>query len=169
MREGYGLLLQGNVGTSKTTLCIATALWYLRLTCVDQLTDPFDASGAALQPTAYYFSSLDLANVLFRMERQERRLLEQKLETIPLLVWDDLGYEKPYDESGQANFLTVFVQALIEKRHKECRATLFTTNLSNSELKKIYNQGTIQRLAEKNHQIVLPGDSLRTRFSLPGF
>ena len=165
--SGFGLLLQGDVGTSKTTLSVAVGMMYMRLVCQDQLTDPYDASGETLHPPVYYFSALDLAGMLFGVEKQERNRIERTLERVPLLIWDDLGYERPYDENAQANFLTVFVQSLIEKRHKECRTTIFTTNLTNAELNKIYNQGTIQRLAEKNHRVLMQGPSLRKKFLLP--
>lgn len=168
---GRGLLLQGDVGTSKTTLACAVGLIYLKITSERFLTDPFLDGSAPVRTTVLYLSALEISNLLFRLRADERDAFEVELESKPLLIFDDLGYEKIYDGDfhRSGDFVTTFVQGLVERRHKHCRASIFTTNLTNTELKQIYNKGTIQRISERNHPVIFRGESLREPFRLPGF
>lgn len=170
VRAGHGLLFQGDHGTSKTSLACAVGMAYLRLTCQVSLTDPFLHETSPLGSPVLYLSALDLSSQLFSLKAEERDSFEKDLAYRPLLIFDDLGYEQPYADAAQVrvNFLTTFVQSLVERRHRHRKAVLFTTNLTPGELNQIYNQGTRQRIAERNHPIILTGSSLRKPFRLPG-
>lgn len=109
VKNGKGLLLQGTVGTSKTTLAVAIMQEAIR------------------EDISCYFLSmigvLQFFNSKSQKDKEEYGRLQKKLTSCGLLVIDDLGaeYLNKWDMEK--------VDFIINERYNNRKTTIFTTNL----------------------------------------
>lgn len=137
LQNGYGMVMRGNVGTMKTTLAIAIMRAVI-------------ANGR----NAYFIPMANLMDRLFSGTPDERSKLEQKLQTVSLLVIDDLGME--YDKG----WVTAKIRAIINDRYNEEKSTIITTNLE-KDINDRYVNGMLDRIASTSTFSNFSGKSLR--------
>ena len=137
LQNGYGMVMRGNVGTMKTTLAIAIMRAVI-------------ANGR----NAYFIPMANLMDRLFSGTPDERSKLEQKLQTVSLLVIDDLGME--YDKG----WVTAKIRAIINNRYNEEKSTIITTNLE-KDINDRYVNGMLDRIASTSTFSNFSGESLR--------
>lgn len=133
---GKSLLISGPVGTGKTFLanCVAAAL---------------------LQKDKFilYFTGVDLVSKIMECEFDHSGTndLLSALEECDLLIVDDLGAERgsEYAVSSICN--------LVDKRLRDGRKMLFTTNLTLEEIKARYSERLVSRLIGSFDGIRLTG------------
>ena len=137
LQKGNGMVMRGNVGTMKTTLAIAIMRAVI-------------AKGR----NAYFVPMANLIDRLFSGTPDERSKLEQKLQTVSLLVIDDLGMEY---EKG---WVTAKIRAIINNRYNEEKSTIITTNLE-KDINDRYVDGMLDRIASTSTFSNFSGESLR--------
>lgn len=137
LQNGNGMVMRGNVGTMKTTLAIAIMREVI-------------AKGR----NAYFVPMANLIDRLFSGTPDERSKLEQKLQTVSLLVIDDLGMEY---EKG---WVTAKIRAIINDRYNEEKSTIITTNLE-KDINDRYVDGMLDRIASTSTFSNFNGESLR--------
>ena len=137
LRNGNGMVMRGDVGTMKTTLAIAIMRAVI-------------AKGR----NAYFIPMANLMDRLFSGTPDERSKLEQKLQTVSLLVIDDLGMEY---EKG---WVTAKIRAIINNRYNEEKSTIITTNLE-KDINDRYVDGMLDRIASTSTFSNFSGKSLR--------
>lgn len=137
LQNGNGMVLRGNVGTMKTTLAIAIMRAVI-------------AKGRS----AYFIPMANLMDRLFSGNPDERSKLEQKLQTVSILVIDDLGMEY---EKG---WVTAKIRAIINDRYNEEKSTIITTNLE-KDINDRYVNGMLDRIASTSTFSNFSGKSLR--------
>lgn len=137
LQNGNGMVMRGNVGTMKTTLAIAIMRAVI-------------AKGR----NAYFIPMANLMDRLFSGTPDERSKLEQKLQTVSLLVIDDLGMEY---EKG---WVTAKIRAIINNRYNEEKSTIITTNLE-KDINDRYVDGMLDRIASTSTFSNFSGESLR--------
>lgn len=137
LRNGNGMVMRGNVGTMKTTLAIAIMRAVI-----------------AKERNAYFIPMANLMDRLFSGTPDERSKLEQKLQTVSLLVIDDLGMEY---EKG---WVTAKIRAIINNRYNEEKSTIITTNLE-KDINDRYVDGMLDRIASTSTFSNFSGKSLR--------
>lgn len=137
LQNGNGMVMRGNVGTMKTTLAIAIMRAVI-------------AKGR----NAYFVPMANLIDRLFSGTPDERSKLEQKLQTVSLLVIDDLGMEY---EKG---WVTAKIRAIINNRYNEEKSTIITTNLE-KDINDRYVDGMLDRIASTSTFSNFSGESLR--------
>jgi len=137
LQNGNGMVMRGNVGTMKTTLAIAIMRAVI-------------AKGR----NAYFVPMANLIDRLFSGTPDERSKLEQKLQTVSLLVIDDLGMEY---EKG---WVTAKIRAIINDRYNEEKSTIITTNLE-KDIADRYVDGMLDRIASTSTFSNFSGESLR--------
>ena len=91
---------------------------------------------------------------LFSGTTDERSKLEHKLQTVSLLVIDDLGMEY---EKG---WVTAKIRAIINDRYNEEKSTIITTNLE-KDINDRYVDGMLDRIASTSTFSNFDGKSLR--------
>lgn len=137
LQRGNGMVMRGNVGTMKTTLAIAIMRAVI-------------AKGR----NAYFVPMANLIDRLFSGTPDERSKLEQKLQTVSLLVIDDLGMEY---EKG---WVTAKIRSIINNRYNEEKSTIITTNLE-KDINDRYVDGMLDRIASTSTFSNFSGESLR--------
>lgn len=137
LQNGNGMVMRGNVGTMKTTLAIAIMRAVIAKGC-----------------NAYFIPMANLMDRLFSGTPDERSKLEQKLQTVSLLVIDDLGMEY---EKG---WVTAKIRAIINNRYNEEKSTIITTNLD-KDINDRYVDGMLDRIASTSTFSNFNGESLR--------
>ena len=137
LQNGNGMVMRGNVGTMKTTLAIA-----IMRAVVDNGRN------------AYFIPMANLMDRLFSGTPDERSKLEHKLQTVSLLVIDDLGMEY---EKG---WVTAKIRAIINDRYNEEKSTIITTNLE-KDIADRYVDGMLDRIASTSTFSNFDGKSLR--------
>ncbi len=154
--QGRGLLLKGNVGTSKTTVAVGVALQFLKLSCEPELLDLWAKPRSA--PVLFVTMATLVENILSLKPSNpaEWARYEQRLRRVPLLILDDLGAEQPDD------WIHAKLDALMAERYNNLRSTLITTNLSTDKLRDKYAERIIDQLRSCLQQLDFGGKSLRT-------
>jgi len=139
---GKGLLLQGSVGTTKTTL--AVAILQEALKC--RLSGYFLSMIGVLR---FFNSKRD-------QHREEFARLQNKLISCSVLVLDDLGAEYLNDWDKD------HVDYIIGERYNRKKALIITTNLREKDIAAKYGERIYDRLrAMCGEPILLVGESLR--------
>ncbi len=142
IEKGEGLIFSGGYGTMKTTMAIAVLRKWL------------DASHSGLivsMPSL--ISSLSLKR---RLNVEEEARYEQRIQTTPLLILDDLG-----GENTDQGWILTMVDSIITERYNRMLTTIVTTNLTQIELKGTYSQRIIDRLRSTNKLLAFTGRSKR--------
>lgn len=83
--------------------------------------------------------------------------LVQAVKNIELLILDDLGAERPTDWVREKLF------SLINHRHDQCLPTIFTSNLSPTDLADHLGERTSWRIVEMSTVLHVQGQNLRAR------
>lgn len=141
--EGKGLLLQGHVGTGKTTQAVLIL-----------------SEALALGVRASYFLPF-LSDYLLKIDsfntREEKFYFIEFLQETPLLIVDDfmLINFSPLNES--------IFWAIINKRFDNEKATIFTMNLSKKDTQGNIPENIKDRLLSTCQSIVMAGESKREK------
>ena len=133
VRQGFGLLLRGPVGTMKTSLAVAVMQYWLQ-------------QGGH----AFFLTMPSLMDSIFSAKAtspEDWNRFETKLRQVPLLVLDDLGTEWP------GGWGMTKVDAIFSERYNRQRSTIVTTNLGGAEMKSRYADRIIDRLRATTHVI----------------
>ncbi len=104
--------------------------------------------------------TLDLMSELRAAQFREANDLEEKitkLTTIPVVIFDDVGKEKPTEWVQNQYF------RIIDGRYRRNLTTIFTSNLGFKELAKIFDTAIISRLFEltKGRQVEVKAKDYR--------
>lgn len=121
---GGDALLLGGVGSGKTTACVV-------------------ATAEKMKPgvSAKFLTAYDLA---FMIHQKDFKALDS-IERVSILIIDDLGTE-PEGFKGK-DFLAHF-ENLFATRHRKCKRTLITSNLTVDQIKQAYGDRFISRLRQ---------------------
>jgi len=142
------IVLAGNSGTGKSHIAIALGM----------------AACAQAKRVAFY-TAADLVNALLEANAEYRlSRLEHKLQSLDLLIVDELGY-LALDEKGVKLLFNVF------NNRYERKSTLVTTNLPFKQWENIFQDtamtvALVDRLTHHCHIIEMNGDSYRFKQSL---
>lgn len=141
LRKGT-LFLHGEHGTGKSF----AAAYALYLLAREQFLRDWK------HPTAWgAFHALWLS--AYRMTTRDE--LYEDARVAPILVLDDLGGE---ESTGRARGR---VCEVLSERYNQCRITIITTNISVTEMSKIYGQRVAERVFGDGLGVCCTGDSLR--------
>lgn len=130
-----GCILRGNTGCGKTHLAVAMI----------QGVGLFEALFITVPDLLLKIRSS------FNGGRETEEEIIQKYTEVPVLVLDDMGAEKPTEFS----ITTLYI--IIDRRMRDCRKTIITTNLSKEEIEKVFGARIASRLAGmENIKINMP-------------
>jgi DNA replication protein DnaC len=148
IKNAENIVLLGNSGTGKTHLAIALGM-------------------EACQQGKHvgFYTAAELVNLLLEAQAQYRlSRVEHKLNTLDLLIIDELGY-LALDENGVKLLFSVFASRY------ERKSTIVTTNLPFEQWTTVFNDpamtvALVDRLTHHYHALTLNGDSFRLKESL---
>ena len=142
--KSYNIFLSGAPGTGKTHLskCVVREL-------------------ASLGKSVIYITSFNLINRINAIRFTDSKLLNSMLTdfySCNLLVIDDLGGEPMIP-----NLTTEYMLSILNERLETGKATIFTTNLSISDIKEVYNDRFFDRVTNVNNckVITVESDNMR--------
>lgn len=141
---GKGLILQGKVGTGKTTLAIAI----LRMAVQSGIR-------------CLFVNNISLNDKLLNLLNSDRKELanyDTLLRTVPLLVIDDFGAES---DRNNHSWIVEKMESIIGERYDRMLPTIITTNLTKDDIKKRYNERIYDRLRDTCELVTFRGQSLR--------
>lgn len=139
IEQGRGLILRGNNGTGKTTYAVAIA-----------------KVAISMKYSTTFIAMASMVDVFQNGNRDEKAALNCLLKRVSLLILDDLGFE--YDQ----DWIRAKIQALINERYNEMKATIFTTNLvANGAIGERYGRSIMDRLQETCGIVNFKGYSYR--------
>lgn len=148
LSEAENIVILGNSGTGKTHLAIALGM------------------EACMQGKhVAFYTAAELVNLLLEAQAEYRlSRVEHKLNTLDLLIIDELGY-LALDEKGLKLLFSVFASRY------ERKSTLVTTNLPFEQWGGIFNDtamtvALVDRLTHHYHPLTMNGDSYRLKESL---
>lgn len=149
--EGWNLILEGPTGSAKTTsACI----------CLKE---------AIKQGYTTQFVEVQKLRRLWTGEQKTQELedLKSKIVTVDFLVLDDLGQE--FISSTSDHQLSE-MDYLLRERISECKCTIITTNSSQEDIRKRYQERIFSLLQRRNiHLIISTKNDLRNSEDIPDF
>jgi len=148
LSKAENIVLAGNSGTGKSHIAIALGM-----------------EACAQAKRVGFYTAADLVNTLLEANSQYRlSRVEHKLQTLDLLIVDELGY-LDLDDKGLKLLFSVFANRY------ERKSTLITTNLPFQQWESIFKDSAmtvalVDRLTHHCHIIEMNGDSYRFKQSL---
>lgn len=142
--ESHGLLLRGGTGSGKTHIAVGILREVLRRGCSCLYCNVTDLL-ARLRETYHQASD----------EREGQILAE--METVDLLVLDDLGAEAPSDWMRDRLYL------VINRRYENARSIIITTNCDDAELSARIGERAVSRIHEMCELQKFPSEDYRRR------
>jgi len=166
MRKGNSLFLTGIPGSGKTHLAVALLNEWFAESMVDSEKGPFPSKGYPV-----FLPAVELMLEIKSSWREEEsaraeseKMIMDKYARKPLLVIDDLGAEKISEWSR------VVIYLLIDRRYRDCKQTIITSNLSIQDLanqldsriaSRISEMGSVLEMEKKDYRVM--GKALTTR------
>ncbi len=167
---GESLLLSGGCGTGKTHLAVGLAKYWVGVSALKEKEyyagrdKEREFTGETWEKRVYFLSALEFFFELkntFDGSGSEAEVLS-KYDSVTLLVIDDLGAEKVSDWSRQMMFL------LIDRRYRDCKQTIITTNLAPDKLAKEIDDRIMSRICEMGRVVILTGPDKRIKTAAGG-
>lgn len=143
--KGQGLLLSGSVGTGKTHLAAATAMYLM---------------GHGIE-TTYGTATQMLSDIKAGWSSDDNQIL-RRLSMVSLLVIDDLGKEYSKKTDGWSWAQEQFFQ-VINARYERYLPMIITTNHDMQQLSKVMGDAIVSRLVECCKGVRCVGDDYRMR------
>lgn len=144
LQEDKSLLLYGPCGTGKTHLAIGLIK--------KLVTEKKNLIEVEFLPAVEFFLQLKRS---FSANDITEEDIVSKYSTVTLLFIDDLGAEKVSDWSRQ------MLYTLIDRRYRECKQTIITTNLTPSQISEQIDDRIMSRLSEMGEIVELKGKDKR--------
>lgn len=141
-----GVFIYGDCGTGKTHIaCALMRLWYQNNFKI--VYDEFSFKDVVQKPVDPYFLPsveffLNLKETFSKDNSETENSYISKLSNIPLLIIDDVGAEKVSDWSRQTFY------TLIDRRYRQMKQTIITSNLSLDNLAKNIDDRITSRIIE---------------------
>lgn len=166
IQQGYGLFLQGPVGTGKSHL-IVSVLRSLMKNNIARFGFPPGKYGFVDEPVydGYYCSMISVVDLLGtlresfgneQLKAASRNMLHRaRCDVITIL--DDIGAEKP------SEFVEEQLYALIDLRYRMQRSTFFTTNCTLKQLEGQIGSRSVSRIVEMCEGVRVGGEDWRKR------
>lgn len=124
VRSGVGMMFYGDYRKGKTSSAVILA-----------------KAVVAYGGTSYFIRSDDLvSSVLEKKEFDQDQTVMQRLDTVDLLVVDDLGAE----HTGKSHFNVALLEKIVRYRYDNRKALVLTVNLSPKNLVEVYGEGTLK-------------------------
>lgn len=148
LSKAENIVLAGNSGTGKSHIAIALGM-----------------EACAQAKRVGFYTAADLVNTLLEANAQYRlSRVEHKLQTLDLLIVDELGY-LDLENKGLKLLFSVFANRY------ERKSTLITTNLPFQQWENIFKDSAmtvalVDRLTHHCHIIEMNGDSYRFKQSM---
>lgn len=142
-QNNKGLYIHGTVGTGKTHIAYAIKKQYEKVM----------GRTATFWSTTELFAEMKADFDRHRLDKQHT--LDNLMESTRLLILDDIGAEKPTEWVQEQFYL------LINKRYNEMHPTIFTSNLSISELSAQLGDRIASRIVEMCNIVRLDGTDRR--------
>ena len=155
-KSDKGLFLTGPRGTGKTHLAVAIMRYICMAIAHRSVSELQPISGMPLFVSAPDLL-LEIRDCFQENATNSEREIIEKYSSIPVLVLDDLGAEKSTEWSLQT-FYTV-----IDRRYREMRKTIITSNLSIAELSEKLGDRIASRIVEMCDIKIIQGDDRRLR------
>ena len=158
VKKGNSLFLTGIPGSGKTHLAVALLNEWFAESMIDSEKGPFSSKG---QPV--FLPAVELLLEIKESWRAEEsaqadseKMILDKYSRKPLLVIDDLGAEKVSEWSRQVAYL------LIDRRYRDCKQTIITSNLSIQALAGQLDARIASRISEMGSIIEMQNKDYRT-------
>ena len=151
--KGKSFVITGAVGSGKTQLAIALMLeWFAENITEEMLTRNILSKTPLFLPAGEFFLELKEG---FSKNLPEKEILD-KYNRPSLLTIDDIGAEKITDWSRYMFYI------LIDRRYRECKQVIITTNLSFKEFagiddriaSRLVEMGEIIKLEDQDRRVV---------------
>ena len=157
IRRGSGLYVHGRVGNGKTTAACAVAMTYIVAQTHVDITR--GRSSPQLVQFVNVPTLLDSIKRGFADDEQRARSdsMVQTLSSVPLVVFDDIGAERP-SEWVRERLLTI-----VGARYESELTTIFTSNLTLAELSEPLGARLPSRIAEMTVPIPFNGPDRRQK------
>lgn len=146
------VLIYGPCGTGKTHLAIGLAKKWATFNTVEFEGKKVIRKGEVqFMPAVEFFLELKQT---FNGEGSEEEIIKHYASS-GLLVIDDLGSEKISDWSRQMLYV------LIDRRYRNCRQTIITTNLTPKNISEKIDDRIMSRISEMGRIVKLDGEDKR--------
>lgn len=132
LKNGYSIFITGVCGSGKTHLAVALLKLWMKL------IGPYERDKGEFLPSVEFFVKLKAA---FGVDGGEQNILDYYGSRKFLLI-DDLGAEKVTEWSRQMAY------TLVDRRYRDCKQTLITSNLSLDGLAEAIDGRIASRLLE---------------------
>lgn len=150
IRDGRGVFVSGCPGAGKTHLAIALMELWLADNLDEKDGTVFSFKGVpTFLPAIEFWMEIKQSWQRTNGDMSELDVVE-KYEYTPLLCIDDLGAEKESEGARQIFYL------LIDRRYRDCKQTIITSNLTLDELAQRFDDRIASRIAEMGITITLP-------------
>lgn len=145
-KNGDWLVLTGGYGLGKTHLAIASIKKILKYYARKYAEKhKHQLSYGRFNPKGLFKTSSELIQEIrdtYDSDKKNEEELMTKLQTVSLLVIDDLGTEKASDWQHEKMYL------ILNYRYNQLKNTIITTNLNTNELKQQVSERVVERMIE---------------------